>query len=63
MLAEFADKHHITIHYVGVDISESLLAIAEETAKRCPSISAQFICADIIDYVSTCTQESFDMVV
>lgn len=64
VLLPLSEKENIVIEYIGVDISQWLLDIAQEQIKQYwKSISTTFICADILDYISNCKQEEFDCVV
>jgi ubiquinone/menaquinone biosynthesis C-methylase UbiE len=55
----------IKINYIGVDISKELLQIAEKETKKekITNIHCTFICDDIYNYVKTCKQEEFDLIV
>jgi ubiquinone/menaquinone biosynthesis C-methylase UbiE len=65
LLAHLSELTWIKIHYTWVDISKELLKFAKKTVsgKSAPKhISAEFVCEDIIKYIKSCTQESFDFV-
>ncbi len=58
----------LSIEYIGVDISEWLLAFAHTFVYELPQeykqyFTATFICADILNYVTECKQENFDCIV
>lgn len=66
LLAHLAELRHLTIHYVGVDISQNLLTFAKKhmSGKTTPKhIQATFVCDDIVHYLAWPKQESFDFVI
>lgn len=48
----------VKIDYTGVDLSSKLLNIAKKNKKNW-----KFMCDDIVNYIKTCKQESFDFVI
>jgi len=66
LLAHLKELQWIHIQYIWVDISQELLKFAKKqiSGKWAPKhISTEFICDDIIHYIRSCTQESFDFVI
>jgi len=66
LLAHLKELTWIKINYIGVDISKNLLSFAKKqiTSKTAPkSITATFICDDIVHYLKWHKQESFDFVI
>lgn len=66
LLAQLAQLKGITITYIWVDLSKNLLAFAKKqlTGKWAPKhIKATFVCDDILHYITTLPQESFDFVI
>lgn len=60
-LTQIKDKK---ISYIGVDLSQKLLDIAKKyIPKTNKTLSCTFVCADILQYIWTCKQESFDFVI
>ncbi len=66
LLAHLAQLKWITIYYTWVDISQELLKFAKKQISgkhASKTIKAEFICQDIIQYIPSLKQESFDFVI
>ncbi|MEI7563365.1 MAG: class I SAM-dependent methyltransferase [bacterium] len=60
-LTQIKDKK---ISYVGVDLSKKLLTIAKKQVKPSnKNLLCTFVCDDILNYIGSCKQESFDFVI
>lgn len=65
-LTHLTELKGMNIHYIGVDLSKELLKFAKKqvSGKHMPKyISAELVHDDIVHYIQTLKQESFDFVV
>lgn len=66
LLSHLATITWIKIHYVGVDLSKNLLNFAKKQLSKKSqgsNILATFVCDDIVHYLKSLKQESFDFVI
>lgn len=63
LLAHLASLSWITISYTWVDLSEKLLSFAKKSIRWATHIKATFVCDDIVNYLPSLSQESFDAVI
>lgn len=62
LLDHLQEIKDIKINYTGVDISNELLKIAKKSVKN-KDMQCIFVCDDIVDYIKTWKQESFDFII
>lgn len=63
LLAHLASLRWVTITYIWVDLSEKLLSFAKKNIRWSTHIKATFVCDDIVHYLPSLSQESFDVVI